>query len=109
MFAELGLSFQPVEEFFSTSRKGVVRGMHFQLPPCHHDKLAYCVRGRVLDVLLDLRCALPTYGRAASVELSLRNHHQVFIPHGGAHGLARDREVWWWLPTCFNGGVGGRV
>lgn len=86
-FAELGLSFEPVEEFFSTSHKGVLRGMHFQLPPHDHDKLVYCVRGRVLDVLLDMRRKSPTYGKSVSAELSRENHHQFFIPRGIAHGF----------------------
>ncbi len=86
-FAELGIDFRPVEEFFSTSHKNVLRGMHFQLPPHDHAKLVYCVRGSVLDVLLDLRKSSPTYGRVASAELSRENHHQFFIPSGVAHGF----------------------
>ncbi len=86
-FAELGIDFKPVEEFFSTSRKGVLRGMHFQLPPHDHAKLVYCIRGRVLDVLLDLRKASPTFGQFASAELSRENHHQFYIPSGIAHGF----------------------
>lgn len=86
-FAELGISFTPVEEFFSTSHKGVLRGMHFQLPPHDHAKLVYCIRGRVLDVLLDLRKNSPTYGKTASAELSRENHHQFYIPSGVAHGF----------------------
>jgi dTDP-4-dehydrorhamnose 3,5-epimerase len=87
MFAELGIAFQPVEEFFSTSHKGVLRGMHFQLPPQDHGKLVYCVRGSVLDVVLDLRKKSPDYGRCASAVLSATNHHQFFIPTGFAHGF----------------------
>lgn len=86
-FAALGLHFDPVEEFFSTSHWGVLRGMHFQVPPADHAKLVYCIRGRVLDVLLDLRKGLPTYGRFAATELSRVNHHQFFIPAGVAHGF----------------------
>ena len=86
-FSELGIAFAPVEEFFSTSQKGVLRGMHFQLPPHDHDKLVYCIRGRVLDVLLDLRKASPTYLQVASAELSRDNHHQFYIPSGVAHGF----------------------
>ena len=86
-FRELGIDFQPVEEFYSTSRNGVLRGMHFQLPPHDHSKLVYCIRGRVLDVLLDLRKASPSYGRSISVELSRDNHQQFYIPRGIAHGF----------------------
>lgn len=87
-FAALGIEFNPVEEFFSTSRKGVIRGMHFQLPPHDHAKLVYCIRGRVLDVLLDLRKASPSYGKMATAVLSRENHHQFYIPSGIAHGFA---------------------
>ena len=87
LFAGLGIAFEPVEEFFSTSHKGVLRGMHFQLPPHDHGKLVYCVRGSVLDVVLDLRKNSSTYGRCASSVLSAANHHQFFIPSGFAHGF----------------------
>jgi dTDP-4-dehydrorhamnose 3,5-epimerase/CDP-3, 6-dideoxy-D-glycero-D-glycero-4-hexulose-5-epimerase len=87
LFAELGIQFKPVEEFFSTSHKDVLRGMHFQLPPHDYDKLVYCIRGRVLDVLLDLRKSSPFFRRCASAELSGASHHQFFIPKGVAHGF----------------------
>jgi dTDP-4-dehydrorhamnose 3,5-epimerase/CDP-3, 6-dideoxy-D-glycero-D-glycero-4-hexulose-5-epimerase len=92
-FSELGIPFKPMEEFFSTSRKNVLRGMHLQLPPHDHDKLVYCIRGRVLDVLLDLRTTSPTCNMFASAELSRENHNQFFIPRGVAHGfLAMEDE-----------------
>lgn len=87
LFAGFGIAFQPVEEFFSTSHKGVLRGMHFQLSPHDHSKLVYCVRGSVLDVVLDLRKSSSTYGRSVSSILSVVNHHQLFIPSGLAHGF----------------------
>jgi dTDP-4-dehydrorhamnose 3,5-epimerase/CDP-3, 6-dideoxy-D-glycero-D-glycero-4-hexulose-5-epimerase len=87
LFRELGASFQPKEEFFSVSKKDVVRGMHFQLPPAAHDKLVYCPVGSVLDVVLDLRRSLPTYGRFITRELSATNHEMLFIPVGCAHGF----------------------
>ena len=86
-YAELGIDFVPEEEFFSTSKRGVVRGMHFQLPPYDHAKLVYCVRGRVLDVLLDLRKASPSFGCAVSTELSRANSQLFYIPAGIAHGF----------------------
>lgn len=92
LYAELGIAFTPAEEFYSTSRKNVLRGMHFQLPPHDHSKLVFCLRGRVLDVLLDLRRSSPTYGRFASAELSSENHHQFFIPSGIAHGFVALEE-----------------
>jgi dTDP-4-dehydrorhamnose 3,5-epimerase len=82
-----GIAMAVREEFFSTSRKGVLRGMHFQVPPHAHQKLVYCLTGRVLDVLLDLRKASPSFGTAAAFELSAANRHVVHIPPGIAHGF----------------------
>lgn len=86
-FDLLGIPFVPVEEFFSISRKGALRGMHFQMPPHDHEKLAYCFRGSVLDVVLDLRKGSPTFGKTASVVLSGENRLQLFVPKGVAHGF----------------------
>ncbi len=74
------------EEFYSTSARDVVRGMHLQIPPHEHTKIVCCVRGAVLDVLLDLRLG-PGYGRVASVRLSSDEPAIVFIPAGVAHGF----------------------
>jgi dTDP-4-dehydrorhamnose 3,5-epimerase len=82
-----GISILVREEFFSTSQAGVVRGMHFQIPPHSHQKIVYCITGRVLDVLLDLRENSPTFGRTAAFELSAQNRHIVHIPVGIAHGF----------------------
>src|ERR1035437_5150615 len=69
-FRELSLDFEPREEFFSTSAKNVMRGMHFQLPPAAHAKLVYCIVGSVLDVVLDLRKNSPTFGRRSEEHTS---------------------------------------
>jgi dTDP-4-dehydrorhamnose 3,5-epimerase len=82
-----GISFKLREEYFTTSAYGVVRGMHFQIPPYAHQKLIYCTRGKVTDVLLDLRKASSTYGKSVSLELSDKNHHILFLPIGIAHGF----------------------
>jgi dTDP-4-dehydrorhamnose 3,5-epimerase len=87
VFRELGLDFEPREEFFSTSAKGVLRGMHFQLPPAAHAKLVYCIVGSVLDVVLDLRKNSPAFGRSCVRELSAANREMFFIPVGFAHGF----------------------
>lgn len=90
-FRGLGLDFEPREEFFSTSAKGVLRGMHFQVPPAAHAKLVYCIAGSVLDVVLDLRKHSPTFGRSCARELSAASREMFFIPVGFAHGfLALD-------------------
>jgi dTDP-4-dehydrorhamnose 3,5-epimerase/CDP-3, 6-dideoxy-D-glycero-D-glycero-4-hexulose-5-epimerase len=86
LFASCGIKFSPKEEFFSTSRKNVLRGMHFQQPPAAHDKLVYCPAGRVLDVVLDLR-AKAKGARCISRELSAQNREMLFIPVGCAHGF----------------------
>lgn len=82
-----GISFRVREEFFSTSSAKVLRGMHFQVPPHAHQKLVYCIEGRVLDVLLDLRTASPTFGQSCGFELSAANRHVVHVPVGFAHGF----------------------
>ncbi|MCQ2178115.1 MAG: dTDP-4-dehydrorhamnose 3,5-epimerase [Bacteroidales bacterium] len=72
----------------SKSSYGVVRGLHFQKAPYSQAKLVRCVRGRVLDVAVDLRPGSPTFGKHVSVELSEENHRMFFIPKGMAHGFS---------------------
>lgn len=83
----LGVHLEIQEEFFSISSRCVLRGMHFQVPPHAHQKLVYCIHGRVLDVLVDLRKNSPAFGKAAGFELSAANRHVVHIPAGFAHGF----------------------
>lgn len=87
LFADLGIRFEIREEFFTISRRNVIRGMHFQAPPHAYDKLVHCVRGAVLDVLLDLRKG-PHFGRLATADLSADNQSAIYIPKGIAHGFA---------------------
>ena len=82
----LGIAFPLVEEFYSISAKGVVRGMHFQVPPRDHRKLVYCAAGSVLDVLLDLRPGAG-YGQVASTVLQAQRPQCLLIPSGVAHGF----------------------
>jgi len=82
-----GITIHVQEEFFSTSAAGVLRGMHFQTPPHAHQKIVYCITGRVLDVVLDLRKDSSTFGQSAGFELSAANRHIVHIPVGFAHGF----------------------
>lgn len=77
-----------VQDNESRSVAGVVRGLHYQKPPYTQSKLVRVVRGRVLDVAVDIRKGSPTYGRHVAVELSEENHLQFFIPRGFAHGFA---------------------
>lgn len=87
MFEELGLPIQWQEEFYSISKKGVVRGMHYQSPPEDQYKMVYCLSGKILDVILDLRVGSPTYGSHASIEISADNGDILIIPPGFAHGF----------------------
>ena len=77
-----------VQDNESKSSYGVVRGLHFQKPPHTQSKLVRVVKGRVLDVAVDLRRDSKTYGKYFSVELTEDNHLQLFIPKGFAHGFA---------------------
>lgn len=87
-FAAAGLRTDWREEYHSHSRAGVVRGMHFQLPPADHAKLVYCLAGEVLDVVVDLRVGSPAYGRVVSERLSGNNGRGLYVPSGCAHGFA---------------------
>ena len=77
-----------VQDNESMSSYGVMRGLHFQRPPYTQSKLVRCVRGKVLDVAVDIRKGSPTYGQHVAVELSEDNHRQFFVPRGFAHGFA---------------------
>lgn len=70
------------------SSYGVVRGLHFQLPPHAQSKLVRAAKGRILDVAVDIRQGSPTFGQYVAVELSDENHRQLFVPRGFAHGYS---------------------
>jgi len=77
-----------IQDNESMSSYGVMRGLHFQTPPFTQSKLVRCVKGKVLDVAVDIRKGSPTYGQHVAVELSEDNHRQFFVPRGFAHGFA---------------------
>lgn len=83
-----GLEVSFVQDNLSRSRRGVLRGLHFQRPPYAQSKLVGVVKGRVLDVAVDIRKGSATYGQHVAVELTEENHKQMFIPRGFAHGFA---------------------
>lgn len=85
---QTGLDIDFVQDNESKSCYGVLRGLHFQKPPYAQSKLVRVVKGRVLDVAVDIRQGSPTYGQHVSVELAADNHRQFFIPKGFAHGFA---------------------
>lgn len=76
-----------VQDNHSRSSKGVLRGLHYQLPPHAQGKLVRCVRGAVFDVAVDIRQSSPTFGQWVGVELTEENHRQFWIPPGFAHGF----------------------
>ena len=76
-----------VQDNESKSGFGVLRGLHYQLPPFAQSKLVRAIEGRVLDVAVDVREGSPTFGKHVSVELSAENKRQLFIPRGFAHGF----------------------
>jgi dTDP-4-dehydrorhamnose 3,5-epimerase len=86
--AEVGVSARFVQDNHSYSQaRGVLRGMHYQLPPAAQDKLVRVARGSVFDVAVDIRPDSPTFGRWAGVVLSAEEWNQLFIPRGFAHGF----------------------
>ena len=76
-----------IQDNETKSKKGVLRGLHFQKPPFEQSKLVRCIKGEVLDVAVDLRKSSPTYGKSESIILSGQNKKQFFIPKGFAHGF----------------------
>jgi len=83
-----GIDVNFVQDNESKSRYGVLRGMHFQLPPYTQSKLVRVVKGKVLDVVVDIRKGSPTYGKYEMCDLTEENHRQFFVPKGMAHGFA---------------------
>lgn len=86
-FREAGLDARFVQDNHSRSQRGVLRGLHFQLPPFAQAKLVRVIRGRVYDVAVDLRPGSPTFGRSIGMELSEANRQMLFVPAGFAHGF----------------------
>lgn len=76
-----------IQDNESSSSRGVLRGLHFQLPPHAQSKLVRVIKGAVLDVAVDIRRGSPTYGQHVAVELTEENKHQLFVPRGFAHGF----------------------
>lgn len=91
-----------VQDNESMSSYGVMRGLHFQRPPYTQSKLVRCVRGRVLDVAVDIRKGSPTYAQHVAVELTEDNHRQFFVPRGFAHGFAVLSETAIFQYKCDN-------
>lgn len=92
LFTNKDLEFSIRESYFSVSKKNVIRGMHFQLPPHDHEKLVYVPKGSIIDVVLDLRKNSKSFMKFISIELSDENRKSIFIPKGLAHGFMSLKE-----------------
>jgi len=85
-YREAGLDQEFVQDNVSLSRKGILRGLHFQ-NPCPQGKLVQALQGEVFDVAVDIRVGSPTFGQWFGALLSGENHHQLYVPEGFAHGF----------------------
>ena len=107
----LGYKIDFCQDNESKSSKGVLRGVHYQLPPHAQTKLVRVIHGRVLDVAVDIRRNSPTFGQHVSVELSAENKKQLLVPRGFAHGFVvlEDDTVFaykvdsYYSPECDRG------
>jgi dTDP-4-dehydrorhamnose 3,5-epimerase len=104
-FSAHGLSSRLVQVNNSLSRiKGTLRGMHYQLAPKAETKLVRCIRGTLLDVILDIRKGSPTFGRSYGAELSAENRRMMYVPKGFAHGfitLEDDTEALYFVDEFY--------
>ena len=87
-YSDIGINAKFVQDNISLSKKGTIRGLHYQLNPFSQAKLVHVLKGAVLDVAVDLRKDSPTYGKHFSIELTEENKLQLFIPRGMAHGFS---------------------
>ena len=110
-FRDLGLPTEFVQDNHSSSTAGVLRGLHFQLPPKAMGKLVRCTRGRVFDVAVDLRASSPTYKQHFFIELSADNKKMLWMPPGFAHGFyaLTDCEVLYKCTTTYDKAGDGNV
>lgn len=95
-FAEFGITERFVQDNHSRSKKGVIRGLHYQNPPKAQGKLVRVVAGEIFDVAVDIRKGSPTYGKWVGERLSAENKRMLYIPPGFAHGfcvLSEEAEV----------------
>jgi dTDP-4-dehydrorhamnose 3,5-epimerase len=105
-FAAAGIAERFVQDNYSRSAKGVLRGLHYQKPPKAQGKLVMCVRGKIFDVVVDLRKDSRHFGRWAGVELSEDNRTMLYVPAGFAHGfqaLSETAEVLYKCTVEYSG------
>lgn len=104
-FLKEGVSFHWVQDNQSSSGYGVVRGLHFQLPPHAQTKLVRVLSGSILDVVVDIRKGSPSYGKQYNLVLSAENKKQLLVPKGFAHGfsvLSEKAEVLYKCDAIYN-------
>jgi dTDP-4-dehydrorhamnose 3,5-epimerase len=101
-FKDLGIEDVFVQDNQSTSKKNVIRGLHFQVPPFAQAKMVRVIKGAVLDVAVDIRKKSLTYGQHFSIFLSEENKLQLYIPVGFAHGFAALEENTVFAYKCSN-------
>lgn len=102
IFKEAGISTPFVQDNQAKSTFGVVRGLHYQLPPYAQAKLVRVIQGEVLDIVVDIRQDSPTYGQTYSILLTADNKKQLFVPRGFAHGYAVLSPVAEFAYKCDN-------
>jgi len=102
-FHELGIDSVFVQDNLSYSKqKGTIRGLHYQMAPYSQAKLVRCIKGRIIDVVVDIRKNSPTYGKWTYFELSEENKKMVFIPQGMAHGFITMTDEVEFMYKCDN-------
>lgn len=101
-FENAGIKDNFVQSNQSLSQKGVLRGLHFQIPPNDQSKLVRVIKGAVLDVVVDIRKGSATYGKHFSIELSEENKTMLYIPAGFAHGFLTLRDETLFSYKCGN-------
>lgn len=101
-FSEAGIHHTFVQDNQARSVYGVLRGLHYQVPPFAQAKLVRVIEGEVLDVIVDLREDSPTYGQSLSIVLSAANKKQLFVPRGFAHGYLVLSETAEFFYKCDN-------
>jgi dTDP-4-dehydrorhamnose 3,5-epimerase len=112
IFKDEGIDIRWVQDNQSSSMFGVIRGLHYQLPPNAQSKLIRVLRGKILDVVVDIRKGSPTYGKSFCKVLSAKNKRQLFIPKGFAHGfsvLSKKAEVMYKCDAFYNKDAEGGI
>ncbi|OYT25511.1 MAG: dTDP-4-dehydrorhamnose 3,5-epimerase [Thermofilum sp. ex4484_82] len=104
-FEAFGITVEFVQDNHSKSKHGVLRGLHFQKKPFEQAKLVRCIKGKIFDVVVDLRRDSPTFGKHYSIELSEENKLMLYIPRGFAHGfqvLSKEAEIIYKVDNVYN-------